>query len=356
MTDHNPYAAPTAEVDPEFSFKGQPFKFKYLNASGHEEGFRSLKGEINEGTLILDGQAIPMVAVPHAVTRGNRVVLSAVDNQGSSIPVMFAVRSGQKGGRVLAEGIKKEVNRTFSTFWASSRREELRKEGKEALFRSRPCNHCAATIDLTGFPKTPQAYCRYCDSVNSPAGEGPADEGRFRRCDGCGYVATPRLFDTHLLVFLMAFFYYQSRKHFICHACMRREGWLNLLKNTPTLVGVPFAVVPLVKAYLGGSARSVAFSGLDSANKLARKGRLDPAEALYGEILARQRHAAAVHFNRAMARADASDWNGCLDALNDCWADCANYAPGVPLAKEALKILGRHDEIPALLARWEARA
>ncbi len=100
---------------------------------------------------------------------------------------------------------------------------------------------------------------------------------------------------------------------------------------------------------------SATFAGLDTANQHARKLRAGQAEDLYQTILVRLPRAAGIHHNRALAYSLAGDWNNCLAAANAAWADCSNYSPVVPLARQALESLGRAAEANALTERWAQR-
>jgi hypothetical protein len=353
IDESNPYAAPFAPAAPvRPKVADRPFKFKYLNDRGQEHGLWAKKGEVRDGSLVLEGRAIPMAAIAHTLVRRNRLLLTVFTGPNQTSAFVMALHSGPKGGKVFAEGLKQEIDRAFTAQQAAFRLEALRKEGRAGAFRVQQCPSCDATIDLSGFALSPQVYCRSCDTVSSPPGEAPADEANYHRCEKCGYYSRPAVFATTVVVFLIAAASWWSRQLFICHGCMRREGWVVLGKNLPTLVGAPFALPNLLRAYFGGSARSKTFAGLDTANQHARAGRVDRAEPLYQAILTRTRHAAGVHHDRALARARAGDWTGCLDAIHAAWADCSNYAPALPLALQALQALGRASEAEALHTRW----
>jgi hypothetical protein len=352
----NPYAAPLARVS-EPSVVGRTFKFKFVNNQGREIGFLAKKGALRVDVLVLDGQAIPLVCVIQALVRLNRLVLAVQPAPGAR-PVYstLSIVSGPRKGETIALGLKRGIDRAVSEGRATARLNALRNEGRGTAFRVETCRHCGATIDLSGFDRSPQAYCPYCNALVSadPTTPCAGDEADFHLCDKCGYYSRPAVFNSTVVVFLLVVVSVWSRRRFMCHTCMRKEAWVTFLKNVPTLIGTPFALWHLIGAYLGGSARSAAFQELDAANRLARDGRTEQAEALYQAILMRTPHAAGVHYNRALARADHQDWPACLDALNTAWADCANFSPALPWTVKALEALGRDGEAQALRARWQA--
>ena len=55
--------------------------------------------------------------------------------------------------------------------------------------------------------------------------------------------------------------------------------------NMLFVIGFPFAVMQLIRAYGGGSALSRDFAGLDRANILAKNGKDDRAAILYEKII-----------------------------------------------------------------------
>ncbi|MFO0950375.1 MAG: hypothetical protein U0835_04345 [Isosphaeraceae bacterium] len=256
------------------------------------------------------------------ITRHNRLGMSVLGAEGKATTVWIAVRSGPRGGSATAQGLARELGRAFSSHWASVRLESLRTEGREAEFRVRPCPHCGASLDLTGFPETPQVYCRYCDSISTSGPSAPTGEEKFHRCDGCGYYSVPKVFSSTVVVFALAVVVWWSNRRYYCRSCMKREAWKTFFKNLPTLVGAPFALVQLARSYLGGAARTWPLAGLDAANRAGASGKLERAERTYQEILTRVPHAAGVHYNRAKAHAQVRDWAGCVAALDRVWADC----------------------------------
>jgi hypothetical protein len=351
----NPYAPPAerfskaAGAGPSFKFK-----FKFLNDKGQEAGFLSKKGQLREDALVLDEQAIPLALVAQTLAPLNRlVVVASLDPGGQNLVWRIALGAGRKGEK-LARKLKREIDQRVSLVRLTARREALEKVGRGAEFRTETCRHCGASIDLTGFAPAPQMYCSYCASVVSadPDAPGATDEADFRLCDKCGYYSRPAVFNSVVIVYVIAMVSWWSRRQAMCHTCMRKEAFITFLKNVPTLVGSPFAFARMIGAYAGGSSRSATFRELDAANKLARAGRIEAAETLYQTVLLRARHAAGVHYDRALGYSQVNDWNRCLDAINAAWADCANYSPALALGLQALQRLGRTSEAEGLRARW----
>ena len=340
-------ASPATCPDEEVT---RSFRFTTLDGRG-SGGWFGRRGELGEGRLVLDGRVIPLTTIQHVVARLNRLILTVEDGRHPVTTWAVTVRAEQfKSGRTVALELKQSIDRAISARRATMRLEALRRVGRDGAFRSAGCGRCGATIDLTGFCPTAQVHCPYCDTVAPPAAA--RAEAALHQCDACGYYARPEVFVSAVFVVRLVGAFWRSRRQYLCRACMRREGWATLWQNLPALLGLPLAAARLARAYLGGPSGLSVCAALDAANRHARDGQLGRAERRYQAILERGPYTAEVHFDRAQARAAAGDWPGCLDAVHAAWADCANFAPALPVARAALTALGHPSEARSLQTGW----
>lgn len=340
----SPATCPGVEVARSFRFTPLPGQGSW--------GWFGKPGELSESRLVLDDRVIPLTTVQHVVARLNRLILTVEDGCHPITTWAVTVRPEQfKSGRTVAVELKQSIDRAISARRATMRLEALRRVGRDGAFRSAGCGHCGATLDLTGFRPTAQAHCPYCDTVAPPAGAGTRAGAPvpLHQCDACGYYARPDVFVSAVLVVRRGGTFWRSRRQSLCRACMRREGWATFWQNLPAFLGLPLAAARLGRAYLEGPS---VFAELDVANRHARAGQLGRAERRYQAILERGPYAAEVHFDRAQARAAVGDWPGCLDAVHAAWAVCANFAPALPVAREALTALGHPSEARSLQTGW----
>jgi hypothetical protein len=320
------------------------FKYKPLNAQGQESGFLSKKGEIREEELILDKSSIPLAAVAKAVRRSNRLVL-VVATQNEPVTLAIAITKGR------AETLKEAVDQLCSSRWAKAREDRLRAAGKGQAFRTETCPYCRSVIDLSGFESTPQMYCPFCETVVTIGPGAPKDEKTYRFCDQCGYYGQPKPFTTFYFIFLIVAVHYRYRTTTRCNACMRSEAWKMVLGNGLFILGLPFALVQLGRAYLGGATFSSTFSGLDGANSAARRGRPEKAEAAYQAILGRAGRAAGIRYNQALSQLGKEPARAAVLA-HSALEECSNYSPAADLTIQALSRMGRKEEAEAFKKSW----
>jgi len=333
------------------SLQIENFHYKEVNKDGKAVG-GSRSGELRDDGLVLDGNHFPSQTIVRTHVRVNRIVLFvATETEGGVIPLILEIRSG----KAMAQELKRRIDQANSDRSTRQHLEKLQSSGGRERFRSESCPHCGVTIDLTGFPSSPQIYCPYCETITSLGGKSPSTESHFHLCESCGFFSRTRLFIGDVIIWLYLYYIsyirYRSKRNVLCYSCMRGRAWKVVFSNF-MLVGLPMALYRLLVAYLGSWAWSSPFSGLDAANRHAGKRRTARAEELYQSILARVPHAAGVHYNRAKMRSLAGDPGGCLDAINAAWADCANYDPALPLYLKSLEALGRTNEVHAVRTRW----
>jgi hypothetical protein len=320
------------------------FKYKPLNLNGQETGLFSKKGELRPEALILDKTPIPLPAVAKTVRRNNRLIL-VVATQNDPVTLAIAITKGR------AETLKETIDQLCSARWAKAREERLSAAGKIQAFRSETCPYCRSIVDLSGFDPTPQMYCPFCETVVTVGPGAPRDEKTYRFCDQCGYYGQPKPFTTFYFIFLIAAVYYRYRTTTRCNACMRSEAWKMVLGNGLFILGLPFALVQLGRAYLGGSTFSSTFSGLDGANSASRRGRPEKAEATYEAILARAGRAAGIRYNQALSQLGKEPARAAVLA-HAALKECSNYSPAAELTIQALSKMGRKEEAEAFKKLW----
>jgi tetratricopeptide (TPR) repeat protein len=321
----------------------EPITFKYrpVNANGHETGFFSCRGTLSQDELILDKAVLPLRCIFQVVNRYNRLSLVYASDAGR-----VAYTIAPSGG--MDRKLKETIDRLCSYRWTEERRTQLEREGKGAAFRTAKCPACTAVVDLTGFPDTPQFYCPYCENLL------PADQpvepraAGYGLCDRCRFYSRPARFTAVYLILNVA----SWREHHSCHVCMRRECWKMLLGNLlPPFVGTVFAVVHTVRAYGAGITDSY-LPELVRANAYAQKGRVDEARTAYEAMLQRVPVQAGLRYNLALAYARVGAWEECLEAARAALRDCSNYAPAGTLVTQALMGLSRKDDAEAFLKGW----
>lgn len=339
MTD--PYSPPSAPARALTSFK-----FKFLDGDGKEQGFFSKKGAFDGRHLKLDGDELPVEVVLRAERRFNRLFLVILRSDGPPGTIGMAITKGKAGN------LARDLNRESSQRWADLERRGLEEAGQGETFRAETCPYCEATVTCSGFPRTRQIYCKYCDSLATLGDQRPRGESSLGLCDSCNYYASPQPFTTFYFYFLLIVYGFSSNKRYMCHSCMRGEAWKMLLINLIFILGVPFALIQLVRAYQGGRMSMPDFPQLDAANAAAKAGKWSKAQPLYEAICARLPAAAAVRYNQGLCLLEAERLREATDAFELADHDCSNFPA---LGNQLLGLYersGREDAAAALRQRW----
>lgn len=324
----------------------QRFKFKFLNEQGQEIGFFSTKGSFDGETLTLGDQQIPASAIYELDHRGNRVVLVEAEDENNPTSIVFAVNSGSVPELTQALGVAR------SAAAAARRQQQLNEQGQGHTWFEVICPHCGATNDLTGFRESPQISCQFCHSV-ATVEESKSEEKQYRLCDECGRYSKPRQFTIFYFYFLLVVYGWTSRSTWRCPGCMRKEAWKMLFGNLIFVLGVPVAIVQLIRAY-GGTDLASMYKGLDDANLKARKGKMEAAIAAYRKILERHPNSAGVKYNIGLAFAEQTNWEAAARTLEAALDDCGNYQPAANLLAHCYTELGETEKLADLLAEWGA--
>jgi tetratricopeptide (TPR) repeat protein len=326
---------------------GIEFKYKHLTEEGNETGFMAKKGKLDDENLTLDKEEYPVKAFLKAERRFDRLILSTVDENSELIYISIAIKKGD------LKAILKNINRITSKNIAENRREVLIKEGRGELCGSHECPHCQATIDLNGFPKTKQVYCDYCETIISLDGHAAANENQYTICESCGFFSQPKQFSTFYFYFLFVIWGYSHSKKYFCSACMRGEAWKMFFSNFIFVLGLPFSIVQLFRAYLGDKGDPAkTYAGLDKANLLAGSGKNQEALQAYMKISQNLHDSAGIRYNCAMSFLASDDYENASSQLESSLGLCSNYDPSFQLLYGCYDKLGQSEKMKTLKEIW----
>ena len=324
------------------------FKFKWLNSQGQPEGFRSKKGHFDGETLVLDDVQLPAGVLMNVEFREQRMVVAFPNENGEPMHLLFQLTSGS------ADRLNQMLGLARSRAWAKNHKEELTKQGRGNEYRDATCPNCNAMVDLTGFPATPQVSCHFChtmSTIDAGSFDAPQPEKNYRLCDECGMFSKPRRFTIFYFYFLLVVYGFWQKQTWRCPGCMRGEAWKMLFGNLLFVLGVPVAIVQLVRSY-GGTDVGGKYPGLDSANIKARSGKFEPAIEAYRKILSKQPTSAGVKYNIALAFLHRDDYEGAAQMLEFSLADCANYEPAAQALASCYQHLGEDQKLADLKKTW----
>ena len=164
--------------------------------------------------------------------------------------------------------------------------------------------------------------------------------------------ARPIKFTTFYFVFLIVFYWVSHGSTWRCPACMRREAWKMFFGNLIFLLGVPVAIVQLIRSY-GGSSPGGAYKGLDKANIKARNGDLMGALQIYRSILERVSYSAGLKYNIGLALLQQNDLERAAESFRISLEDCSNYVPAYQLLGPLYEDLGEQEKLEELKRMWE---
>lgn len=326
------------------------FKFRYLDDEGSPTSVMSARGTLAEDVLQLSKQAIPLKAIESVRIRDDRLAIAhwsrTSDQDLRRAAVLIEVR---RRGKEL----KQRIDTARSGDVVAARKQALDHAGRGHQFRSISCPACAAILDLTGFEATPQVYCDYCEAISTigPPGAIPG-ESNYRLCDTCGMYSRPQRFTHFYFYFLFVIWGWHSTRGYFCPGCMRGAAWKLVGANALFLLGLPFAIGQLVRAY-GVDHVAGPLAGLHTANLAAKKGKLPQAVAGYQKILDRVPTAAGLHYNLARSLTRSGQLEQAAMAAELSLGDCANYRPAAGLLLALYDQLGRTEEAAELEHQWQ---
>jgi len=321
------------------------FKFKWIDEDGDEAGFLRKKGSFDGSSLKLDDAEIPAENIVDLETRDNRIILSI--HTGEAEPAVFAFAvSG-----VASKRLKGIIDVARSASWARIEREELEAKGEGHLYREANCQHCTAVITLSRMEDSPQLYCSFCDTLTTIKNPqtAPPGEKSLKICEECGMFSKPTKFTIFYFYFLLVIYGFRKSTTWRCPGCMRGEAWKMLFGNLVFLLGVPTAIIQLIRSY-GGSVTGK-FAGLDSANIKARKGKSTAALAQYREILKRVPHSAGLKYNIGLGLLEQKP-ELATESFEMALRDCSNYRPAAGLLVHCYEKSGADDKLAQLHYIW----
>jgi tetratricopeptide (TPR) repeat protein len=320
------------------------FKYHPLDDKGQATGFLSTKGSFDGEFLTLGKEKLPAQAIMKCICVGSRlVVILAGKEEPISVPMLIT--------RGSASVLNQKFNQIASVYQTQAHQELLDKAGKGHTFYAQPCPCCQCMIDLTGWPATPQVHCPFCSHILTLENP-PADEKRYQLCSSCGLYSEPKQFTIAYFYFLFIVYGYSYKRVHMCNACARSEAWKMLGGNLLFIILVPMAIVQLIRAYRGGSARSVTFQGLDRANAFQTARQYDRATAEYEKIEQRLPNHAGVLFNHGLALQRSTRAKDAVVVYERALAACANFPPAARALIACYHQLGRKDDAERLNALW----
>lgn len=316
------------------------FKFKRLNEKGKRVGFLSERAQISELDLTLGDQVIPLWKIKLASRYPGHLLLRL---NGEQDPLVVAFTGGN-AAKVLST-----LNLRSSFARARWHQQELVAQGKGDLFASLLCPHCGATNELSGHQRTPQAYCRHCDTVFTVSDRPLPYEGGYHMCGTCGTYGLVKSYTSFFFVFAVFFYYLESNPHRECRTCMRSRVWKTLAANLPFFVGTPPALWQIARAYWPASGP---LATLDDANCQVKKKRWERAIHEYEVIQQKVRHCASVRYNHSLALHAANKPAEAVKKLEQALADCANFRPAYVALTRSYEVLRMTDRLDDLLRSW----
>jgi len=321
------------------------FKYRLLDSNGQVTGFLSKRGSFDGQTLVLDKQPITVEAVIRAMRRFNRLMIIFHGETDELAVLTLAIHKGDIGR------LHSSLNMFASEAQARRRLDHLESTGQAEKFRVETCPHCQATIDMTGFPASPQVHCPYCDVIGTLE-QTVEDEEKFSHCDQCELFAQAKEFTAFFFYFLIVLYGYSHRQMFICRSCMRRQAWKMFFSNLIFLLGVPVSLVQICRAHFGRWSTNPAFAGLNRAATLYSGKRYDQASGIYEQLAGQISCCAGVHYNHGMAEASAGRIAEAATQFELALQDCANYARAADALYGCYNRLGRHEDAEAVRCMW----
>ena len=319
------------------------FKYKLSVADGGsvEHG----KGSYDGSYLRFADREIPIKSVAVFQAIGSAFVISYFDDE-ELITVNLEVYNTD------VDKLARAIYASWSRSLAEAERTHLSKSGKLANYRDTDCPFCQSTIALTDLPETDQVYCNFCDTLYSLDRSiiGQAEQN-FRICEGCGMYSRPRKFAIVYFYFLVFTFGFHHDSVVRCSGCMRKSSWKMVLGNIFGLLGLPFALIQLYRSY---STRSLTgqFEGLDTANLMAGRGKIESALEKYDVIMDNAPENAGVKFNIALGLMIKKDYEHAQQMFELSLDDCSNYWPAVNGLLDSLRKQGKAREIRAVSKIW----
>jgi hypothetical protein len=327
------------------------FKFRWMEG-GNVSGFMGQIGSFDGVTLKLADYEFPVDSVI-AAEYADKVMSIVVQGEEDFEHLNIVLNGSSSPDR-----IKKAIDRSRSLLKVTQEQKDLVARGLGGTFRSQICPHCESTISLSRFTQTPQCFCEHCDSLFTIRGnygdreleEQTLDasiEGNYRMCDECDMYSSPKTFSVFYFVFLFYFIHWSSDKTTRCPACMRTEAWKMFFANIFGFLGLPVAIVQLFRSYRG-KVDSGPLKGLDDANILANKGKIEKALDRYDVLMDNVPVNAGIKFNIGSGLLTKGDVESAETMFLLSLEDCANYWPSLRGLHFCYRSLDKTEELKQL--------
>jgi tetratricopeptide (TPR) repeat protein len=134
---------------------------------------------------------------------------------------------------------------------------------------------------------------------------------------------------------------------------MRGDAWKMLFGNLLFVIGVPVAIVQLIRSY-GGASVGGLYKGLDSGNIAARKGDLVKAVESYRNILSQVPTSAGVKYNLGMALLAQRNQDKAAASFEKSLEDCSNYVPAYGQLRMLYQQAGETQKLKKLEEMWSS--
>ena len=253
---------------------------------------------------------------------------------------------------IAIEELKEMINAGQTHLQALAEKSRLIEAGQLDSYDDIACPFCKATIMLVDTQNSPQVYCEHCETLFSRDREGlDGIERHFRVCKGCGMYSRPRSFSVFYFYFLVFTYGFHHDSVIRCSACMRKAAWRMVAGNLFGLLALPFALYQLKRAYSTKSLTG-AFEGLDDANALASRKKLELALDKYDQVMDRVPVNAGVKFNIARGLVLQQDYEHARQMYEMSLEDCANYWPSIMGMVECLELMGDERQLAATREFW----
>jgi len=301
------------------------------NVSG---GMFALTGSFDGQNLTLDEEVFPIRLIVGVGTYDHVMSLVISNEDDTERDTRSIVFKGES-----PDAVRRAIDGSRSSFEVAEEQKRLIEEGQGSSFRSEVCPHCTASISLSKFADSPQCYCHYCETLFTIRSQHGArelesitlvqsEEPNYRMCEECGMYSFPRKFSKFYFVFLLYFMHIVSEKTVRCPGCMRWEAWKMLVGNIFGLLGLPVAITQLVRSYRGRVEKGP-LKGLDDANILANRGKIDRALDRYDELMDNLPINAGIKYNIGSGLLTKGDVPHAEAMFLLSLEDCSNFAPSL---------------------------
>lgn len=231
------------------------------------------------------------------------------------------------------------INYSLSRREFDQRLEQAAEQGLGTRCRDSVCPHCSARIfSLDTYPWSPQVYCKWCDSLCTMTDKSlpsldKLNENEYRTCPRCQMYSRPREFTIGYFWFIIFHAGVTHRTVQCCNDCMKPETWKMVFGNLPGLLGMPLAITQWLRVRRD-SIKAGPFQGLDEANRLLKRGKVEHALDKYWKIVERHPVSAGVLYNVAKGLLAQDDRQHALETLELALEYCPNYPPVVVLLEQ----------------------